>query len=86
MMKNEKNAAATSIGVARVLSLIATGVAKTRLEVGEVSGLARSTVMDRLNTLFLAGLVEEGDAVLPSGGGRPTKVLKLRDFSIRKHA
>ena len=77
MIRNEKIAPATSSGVARVLSLIATGAAKTRLEVGEVAGLARSTVTDRLNTLFQAGLVEEGDALLPSGGGRPTKVLKV---------
>lgn len=58
-----------------LLSLIRSGRARTRGELGQVTGLARSTVAQRIDALKIAGLiVEPGDAA-PSTGGRPPSLL-----------
>jgi predicted NBD/HSP70 family sugar kinase len=58
--------------VGEVLQLIRTGHARTRNEVMGVTGLSRSTVMQRLGTLLSAGLViEDPDAGDSTGGRRP---------------
>jgi predicted NBD/HSP70 family sugar kinase len=55
-----------------VLRLIREGRAVTRTDVMDVTGLSRSTVMQRLGVLLSAGLlVEEPDGGLSSGGRRP---------------
>jgi predicted NBD/HSP70 family sugar kinase len=64
----------TSAG--QVLALIATGRAKSRAELGELLGLSRATVTQRLDALFTVGLVREGDETLPSGG-RPARALSF---------
>jgi predicted NBD/HSP70 family sugar kinase len=65
-----------------ILSLIASGKARSRSSLGEISGLSRSTVAERLAALFAAGFVEESAEALPSGG-RPARVLKMkRDFAV----
>lgn len=58
-----------------LLHLIRSGRARTRGELGRVTGLARSTVSQRIAALKDAGLVVElGDAA-PSTGGRPPSLL-----------
>ena len=55
-----------------VLRLIRDGRAGTRTEVMDVTGLSRSTVMQRLGVLLSAGLLlEEPEAGRSSGGRRP---------------
>jgi predicted NBD/HSP70 family sugar kinase len=57
-----------------LLRLIRTGQASTRSELGALTGLARSTVAQRVELLMAAGLIcEIGDA--PSTGGRPPSTL-----------
>ena len=63
---------AGSAGV--LLKLIRSGKAATRSELAELTGLARSTVTQRIELLMAAGLISEvGDA--PSTGGRPPSIL-----------
>ena len=64
---------ATAIGSpGGVLRLIREGRAVTRTDVMDVTGLSRSTVMQRLGVLLSAGLlVEQPEAGPPSGGRRP---------------
>jgi glucokinase-like ROK family protein len=57
-----------------LLNLIRTGRARTRGELGEVTGLARSTVAQRIDALIEAGLVVEVGGA-PSTGGRPPSLL-----------
>lgn len=57
-----------------LLRLIRTRQATTRAQLREITGLARSTVAQRVELLMAAGLITEvGDA--PSTGGRPPSVL-----------
>ncbi|ONK15949.1 ROK family transcriptional regulator [Streptomyces sp. MP131-18] len=61
----------------RILALIAEGAAETRADVARVTGLARSTVSQRIDALIAHGLVEEsapGDA----SGARTVRRLRLR--------
>lgn len=58
-----------------LLHLIRSGRARTRGELGQVTGLARSTVAQRIDTLKAAGLVVELNAAAPSTGGRPPSLL-----------
>ena len=57
-----------------LLYLIRTGRARTRAELGQVTGLARSTVAQRIDALIGAGLVVEVGGA-PSTGGRPPSLL-----------
>lgn len=69
-------------GSGAVLSLIASGSARSRSSLAEASGLSRSTIAERLAALFSAGFVEESAEALPSGG-RPARVLRLnKNFGI----
>ncbi|MCO8275121.1 ROK family protein [Actinoplanes sp. TRM 88003] len=63
-------------GPGRVLGLITAGTARTRTAIAQVTGLARSTVGQRLDTLFDAQLIRESPESLPSRG-RPSRVLEL---------
>ncbi|MCR6477821.1 ROK family protein [Variovorax sp. ZS18.2.2] len=63
-------------GAGILLSLIASGQAQSRSALIEVSGLSRSTVTERLATLFEAGFILEGEQSKPSGG-RPTNMLQI---------
>lgn len=63
-------------GPGRVLELITSGRARTRTEIAEVTGLARSTVGQRLDALFGADLLRETDELVPSRG-RPSRALRL---------
>ena len=59
-----------------ILSLVASGEARTRLELTSVTGFSRSTVADRLAFLGEGGLVEERLQARPARG-RPTRQLCL---------
>jgi predicted transcriptional regulator len=56
-----------------LLKLIRSGKAATRSDLAEITGLARSTVTQRVELLMAAGFISEvGDA--PSTGGRPCDI------------
>lgn len=63
-------------GPGRVLQLITTGEARTRSAIADVTGLARSTVSQRLDVLTEAQLVVETDEMV-SSRGRPSRALRL---------
>lgn len=58
-----------------LLDLIRSGRARTRAELGQVTGLARSTVAARIHALKSAGLIVELQDAAPSTGGRPPSIL-----------
>jgi glucokinase-like ROK family protein len=64
-------------GLSAVLDLIRSGRARTRPELGRVSGLGRSVVAQRVAALLEAGLVEEV-GLGASTGGRAPRELRLR--------
>ncbi len=63
-------------GPGDVLDLVRRGLASTRAEVVDVTGLSRMTVAQRVDALLREGLVVEG-APLPGGGGRRPRALQL---------
>ncbi|MEV6105193.1 ROK family transcriptional regulator [Streptomyces sp. NPDC051940] len=65
-----------------VLALISDGTAATRADIARLTGLARSTVSQRVDALIAHGFVDE-DAEGASTGGRPPRRLALR---TREHA
>jgi predicted NBD/HSP70 family sugar kinase len=66
--------AGTNSGAGAVLRLVRTGRASTRAELVELTGLARSTVSQRVDALLAEGLLVPAGAS-PSTGGRPPTVL-----------
>jgi predicted NBD/HSP70 family sugar kinase len=62
-----------------VLRLIREGRAVTRTDVMDVTGLSRSTVMQRLAVLLSAGLVLERPEAGPSSGGRRPAALSFNE-------
>ncbi|MFZ5871182.1 MAG: ROK family protein [Actinomycetota bacterium] len=60
-------------GLADVLALFRTQGALTRAEVGELTGLARSTVNQRLDVLARLGLLVPGGASRSTGGRPPSR-------------
>lgn len=59
-----------------VLTLISTGSATTRSDLTRLTGLARSTISQRVDALIERGLVEETESG-ESTGGRPPRQLRL---------
>lgn len=73
---------APATGGGQLLSLIASGRARSRPALADIAGMSRPTVAQKLAGLIEAGLVREADATLPSGG-RPARVLDLdRSFAV----
>ncbi|MDQ8702730.1 ROK family transcriptional regulator [Streptomyces sp. LHD-70] len=66
-----------------VLSLISSGAAATRADIARLTGLARSTVSQRVDALVAHGFLDEDNADGGSTGGRPPRRLRLR---TREHA
>jgi predicted NBD/HSP70 family sugar kinase len=62
-----------------VLQLIREGRAVTRTDVMDVTGLSRSTVMQRLGVLLSAGLLVEQPEAGPSSGGRRPAALTFNE-------
>lgn len=70
----ERPAGPGSDSPAHLLSLIRSGKASTRGDLVRVTGLARSTIAQRVDSLLSSGLlIETGEA--PSTGGRPPTML-----------
>ncbi|RUM24384.1 ROK family transcriptional regulator [Rhizobium vallis] len=66
----------------QILSLVASGRARSRSLLTDLSGLSRATVHQKLGNLIDAGLIRETEETLPSGG-RPTRTLDInRDFAV----
>lgn len=63
--------------LATVLDLARSGTARTRPEIGRMSGLGRTVVTQRVNQLIDCGLLEEGP-LGPSSGGRAPRELRFR--------
>src|SRR4051812_9530949 len=57
-------------GAGRLLELVRTGAADTRVSLTRESGLARATVNDRLDLLLDAGLLSPNGNAASSGGRR----------------
>ena len=70
---SERGAALTGPG--GVLALIRSGDAVTRNEIARVTGLSRSTVAQRIETLVANGLVLEAGATSSTGGRPPTALV-----------
>jgi predicted ArsR family transcriptional regulator len=72
----------TSTSAGALLSLIREEVAVTRADLARVTGLARSTVAQRVDTLIAKGLVHDTGGTV-STGGRPPAVLAFnRDEGV----
>ena len=69
-----RRARAERDSLAQVLDLIRSGQAETRQEIERTSGLGRAVVADRVATLTLHGLVEEGELGASTGGRAPRRV------------
>ena len=63
-------------GLSPLLRHIAQGSAATRAHLARVTGLSRTSVSQRIDTLLSNGLVIE-DGTAPSGGGRPALRLRI---------
>ena len=75
-MNAEKSSAAAAESAARLLAMIRFGEASSRPTLERASGLSRATVTQRLDYLFGAGVIAEGD-VTEASGGRPARVVAL---------
>ena len=62
-------------GPGDVLTLIRDGVALTRGDVRELTGLSRMTVAQRLDALLDAGIIVEGDTTEATGGRRRRRLV-----------
>jgi predicted NBD/HSP70 family sugar kinase len=62
--------------LSEILQMIAEGRARSRTEISRVSGLARSTVTQRVNALLARNLVIE-EVMVETSGGRPPVGLRL---------
>lgn len=64
------------VSTGEILELIVSGRAVTRSSLSRITGLSRSTITERLDALFEANLIREGN-LSPSTGGRPSRTLTL---------
>lgn len=79
---SDRTSAAASHSPGEVLALISSGAVVTRADIARITGMARSTVSQRVDALIAHGLVDE-NADGGSTGGRPPRRLALR---TREHA
>ncbi|MFV5998051.1 ROK family protein [Streptomyces sp. NPDC056231] len=81
-LQSDRPSATSSHSPGEVLALISSGAVATRADIARITGLARSTVSQRVDALIAHGFVDE-DADGASTGGRPPRRLALR---TREHA
>ncbi|MFE7709992.1 ROK family protein [Streptomyces sp. NPDC057486] len=81
-LQSDRPSAVSSHSPGEVLALISSGAVTTRADIARITGLARSTVSQRVDALIAHGFVDE-DADGASTGGRPPRRLALR---TREHA
>ena len=65
-----------------MLKLIRSGEAVTRAQIVQQTGLARSTVTQRVDALVAAGLIYEAGDSLSTGGRRPTRLAFRHDSGV----
>ena len=65
-----------------MLKLIRSGAAVTRAQIVQQTGLARSTVAQRVDALVAAGLIYEAGDSLSTGGRRPTRLAFRHDSGV----
>ena len=65
-----------------VLSLVRSGLANTRPELARLTGISRSAVAMRVDTLAEAGLVVE-DGSAESTGGRRATYLRFKNIMLK---
>lgn len=68
-----ESAAVAVVGAGALLTLMRDGRPRTRSELAEVTGLARSTVAQRVDALIAADLIEPAGEATSSGGRPPTR-------------
>src|SRR5689334_19842380 len=75
---------ATPATTGELFSLVRDGRARTRSDLGRLTGLSRTAVAARVGALLESGLVvERADDVAPSTGGRPAVRLRFnRDAGV----
>ena len=73
---------AGTVGAGAVLTLIRAGDATTRSALVERTGLARSTVAQRVDALIAAGLIYEAGDEASTGGRRPTRLAFNHRYGI----
>src|SRR5918995_6490727 len=61
----------------RLINRVRTGKALTRPALEQETGLGRKVVTQRVQQAIDVGLLEDGD-LAPSGGGRPSRLLRFR--------
>ncbi|MER7555589.1 ROK family protein [Nocardioides sp. NPDC126508] len=61
----------------RLINLVRTGQAVTRPALERETGLGRKVIAQRVQQAIDVGLLEDGE-IAPSGGGRPSRTLRLR--------
>lgn len=62
------------VGAGAILQLIRTGRAQTRAELSELTGLSRSTIMQRVDSLMSRGLIVAAGENASTGGRRSTRL------------
>ena len=75
-MENGAAAAGNDLSAGAMLSLVASGQARSRSDLMEGLGWSRATITQRLSFLMAEGFVDEAPDTVPSGG-RPTRVLRM---------
>ena len=82
MVTNPQTAQSSPTSAGALLRLIREEVAVTRADLARVTGLARSTVAQRVDALLEQGLVFEAGGSASTGGRPPTKLAFNRDAGV----
>ncbi|RUR01480.1 ROK family transcriptional regulator [Labedella endophytica] len=82
MVELSRLASTRGSGVGEILHLLRDGVPRTRSEIMEITGLSRSTVSARVDTLISLGLVGPAGEAASSGGRPPARIAFLPSSRI----
>jgi predicted NBD/HSP70 family sugar kinase len=77
MVELSRLASARASGVGELLQLLRDGVPRTKAEIVELTGLSRSTVSSRVESLIAMGLVGPAGEAASSGGRPPARIAFL---------
>lgn len=82
MVELSRLGSARATGVGEILQLLRDGTPRTRSEIMEITGLSRSTVSARVDTLIGLGLVGPAGEAASSGGRPPARIAFLPSSRI----
>src|SRR5215218_7673367 len=82
MLKAAEAREAGTLGAGGVLRLVRKGTATTRNELAEQSGLSRSTLADRVQSLLALELLQEITGVASTGGRPPATLTFNRSAGV----